>query len=60
MTKLKYFREIAGYTQEDMAKRLGLTKSGYTLKEQGKRSITVQEAIIISDAIKQPIKKIFA
>lgn len=59
MNKLKYYREKAGLTQQDVADCLGLSKSGYALKEQGRRAFTVEEGIAISDYIKQPIRKIF-
>lgn len=60
MNKLRLFREEADLTQEHMGKLLGLTKSGYALKEQGKRSFTVEEAIKAAKILKRPVEKIFA
>jgi DNA-binding XRE family transcriptional regulator len=59
LNKAKYFRELAGKTQQQVAEHLGLTKSGYALKEQGKRTFTIYEGIQFADFIKQPVKKIF-
>ena len=59
MNKAKYYRELAGKTQQQVADHMGLSKSGYALKEQGRRSFTVHEGIQFADFVGQPIKKIF-
>jgi DNA-binding XRE family transcriptional regulator len=59
MNKAKYYRELAGKTQQQTGEYLGLTKSGYALKEQGKRAFTIYEGIQFADFVKQPVKKIF-
>jgi DNA-binding XRE family transcriptional regulator len=60
MNKVKYFREAKGYTQQDLANFLHVTKSTFSLKEGGKRAFTIPEAIVLSDVLGQPIKKIFS
>lgn len=57
--RVKHFREKMGLTQEDVAKRLGLTKGGYALKEQGRREFTIAEAKILCRIFNQCFEKIF-
>lgn len=59
-TKLKKIREEFGYTQDDMANKLGYSsKSTYNMKEKGIRKITVEDAYKISKIFNTTIEKIF-
>ena len=44
LMNLKIYRNVYGYTQEDLAKVLGATKTSYANKETGRRKITLTEA----------------
>jgi len=58
--KLKEIREEFGYTQDEMAKRLGYnSKSAYNMKEKGTRKVTVEEAYTISKIFNKSIEEIF-
>ncbi len=58
--KLKEIREEFGYTQDEMAKRLGYnSKSAYNMKEKGTRKVTVEEAYTISRIFNKSIEEIF-
>lgn len=59
MNRLKQFRKAAGITQAVMAKRLGMSESGYCLIENGKRRITVQVGYDIADILNVDINDIF-
>lgn len=57
---LKKTREEFGYTQEEMAKKLGYSsKSSYNMKENGIRKVTVEEAYVISKLFNKTIEEIF-
>jgi len=58
-TKLRYYREKAGKTQQQMADSLNIHKSTYCLIEQGKRGLTIERAKKISEILGRPISKIF-
>lgn len=55
MNKAKFYRELAGLTQQEVANAMGLSKSGYALKEQGKREFSVFEGLRFAQIVKQPI-----
>lgn len=58
--KLKKIREQFGYTQQEMATKLGYnSKSTYNQKEKGIRKITVEEAHEISKIFNKSIEEIF-
>jgi DNA-binding XRE family transcriptional regulator len=58
--KLKKIREECGYTQDEMAKKLGHnSKSAYNMKENGTRKVTVEEAYKISKIFNKSIEEIF-
>lgn len=57
--KLKSLRIEHGYTQFDMAKRLGLSQSCYVLKENGHRSFTLEEAERIAKIFNGTISEVF-
>ena len=44
LMNLKIYRNVYGYTQEDLAKVLGVTKTSYANKETGRRKITLTES----------------
>lgn len=56
--KLKGYRVMAGYTQEDMAEALGISTPAYNAKEKGMTKISIKEAKIIADLIKEKVKNI--
>jgi putative transcriptional regulator len=56
---MKFYRKKAGLTQEELAKKLNVSKSYISLKETGKRSVSVEEAKSIAKALNAPVKKIF-
>lgn len=58
--KLKRIREEFGYTQDEMANKLGYSsKSTYNMKENGIRKVTVEEAHTISKLFSKTIEEIF-
>jgi transcriptional regulator with XRE-family HTH domain len=56
---IKYYREKAGLTQAELAKKLNVSKSYISLKETGKRGISVEEAQRFAKALNVSVKKIF-
>jgi transcriptional regulator with XRE-family HTH domain len=56
---MRFYRKKAGLTQEDLARLLNVSKSWVSLKENGKRKVTTEEAELISNAIKAPVRKVF-
>lgn len=46
-TRLKGYRVMAGFTQEDMAKILGVHRPYYTLKENGNKFTREQKVVIL-------------
>jgi len=59
MNNIKKYRKKAGLTQEELAKKMGVSKSFVCLKENGKRGISIEDAKLFSKALKVPIEKIF-
>jgi len=57
---LKAARISQGFTQDDMADLLDLSGSAYQKREQGTTEFKVKEAIIISNFLDEPIRKIFS
>ena len=49
LKKLKMLRKSAGYTQTQVAEVIGLQRTGYTVKEQGKVPISIEELCAIAD-----------
>ncbi len=49
--RISYFRKLKGYTQVEMAEKLGMPKSSYSALEN-KRKITCEQLIIIADVLK--------
>jgi DNA-binding XRE family transcriptional regulator len=56
---MRFYRKKAGLTQEELGKMLHISKSAVSLKESGKRTISIEEAKEISKFLKAPVKKIF-
>ena len=50
--KVKEYRKINGYKQEDLAKLLSVTQSAYSRKENGKRGFTINEISILKEVFK--------
>ncbi|WP_414150341.1 helix-turn-helix transcriptional regulator [Acetobacterium carbinolicum] len=60
MSKVRELRENRGYTQDDMAEKLGLkSKNAYSMKERGERKFSLEEANKISLIFEMPIEQIF-
>ena len=59
MNKIRQFREQAGLTQLDMAKRLGISESYYCQLETGKRRLSLDNALQISSVLKKTPNEIF-
>lgn len=59
MNRLRRARLAAGYTQEEMGRKLGLTMAGYRQKEVGERKITVEEAARIAEILGTSMDDIF-
>ncbi|MDW0071510.1 helix-turn-helix domain-containing protein, partial [Clostridioides difficile] len=56
---LKAGRIEAGYTQEELAYKIGIAKSTYNLKENGKRNFTEKEMIMISYILNKTMDELF-
>ena len=52
LKKLKMLRKSAGYTQTQVAEVIGLQRTGYTVKEQGKVPISIEELCAIAEFLK--------
>lgn len=50
--KVREYRKLNGYKQEDLAKLLSMTQSAYSRKENGKRSFTINEITILKNIFK--------
>jgi transcriptional regulator with XRE-family HTH domain len=48
--KIQEFRQNAGMTQEELAKKVGLSRGAVTSIEQGKRKVTVEELLKFCEA----------
>lgn len=59
MNNIKEYREQLNITQMEMAERLGITQQAYSRKERGERSFSIEEAIMLEDILKVPIKDLF-
>ena len=49
--KIKGYRIMAGFTQEEMSKALNIAVSSYNLKETGKREFTHSEMVAFVNKI---------
>jgi putative transcriptional regulator len=57
--KLKALRVENGYTQADLAKKLGISETSYILKENGHREFTLDEAELIAKIFNKTINEAF-
>lgn len=57
--KLKGARVEKGLTQEDMAKRIGISTYSYLMKENGKRDFTLSEMKKICNILDKELSEIF-
>ena len=48
MNKIAGYRKMLGMTQQDMAKRMQISRQTYSLKENGKISFSDDEKIILT------------
>ena len=53
--KLKNERDLLGITQEEMAKRLNISRSSYSLYESGKRQPDIDKLGQIADICNRPV-----
>lgn len=58
-SKLKGARVEKGLTQEDMAKRIGISTYSYLMKENGKRDFTLSEMKKICEILNKELSEIF-
>ena len=58
--KVKEYREIKGYTQEEIAGKLGINQNSYSRKENGKRGFTVKELLLLEKILGASISELFA
>lgn len=58
-SKLKGIRVEKGLTQEDMAKRIGISTYSYLMKENGKRDFTLTEMKKICEILGTELSEIF-
>ena len=58
-SKLKGARVEKGLTQEDMAKRIGISTYSYLMKENGKRDFTLTEMKKICEILDKELSEIF-
>ena len=52
ITKIKQYRKLNKYRQEDLAKILGIKQNTYSKKENGISKFTVDEITILKDIFK--------
>ena len=54
-TKLKGYRTMAGFTQEDLARLLGISRLSFILKENGERRFTESQEHMIFSYLKEKL-----
>lgn len=57
--KIKEFRKLKGYTQQQLADMLGIERSAYTRKEIGDRRFSIEEAFILEKYLEISIYELF-
>lgn len=57
--KLKSYRKEKRLSQTKMAEKVGIDRASYTLKENGNRKFTLEEAKTISDIFGVSIEELF-
>ena len=56
--KLRYWRDIAGLKQSDLAILIGCTEQNYNMKENGNTELKRKEMLSIQGALNEKMKKI--
>lgn len=56
---VKEYREAKGYTQEQVAKKLGIKQNTYSDKERGKSGFTVDELLKLEIILGASISELF-
>lgn len=59
LLKLRGKRVEKGFTQEEMAEKIGISTNAYNLKEQGKREFRVREINILLKLLECTYEDIF-
>lgn len=57
--RVKEFRELKGYTQQQMADIIGINRSAYTRKEKGNRRFSIEEAFVLEKILGVSIQELF-
>ncbi len=57
--KLREIRQAKGFTCENMAEQMGLTKATYSKKERGQITMTLNDADKISNILGSSVDEIF-
>ena len=50
--RVREYRKMNGYKQEELAKLLNVTQSAYSRKENGKRGFTINEITMLKNIFK--------
>lgn len=65
MKKTKYYRtckkvrKLLGFTQEQMARHIGMSRTSWMAVEKGTKQLTLDEAALVSESVKMPIDAIY-
>jgi transcriptional regulator with XRE-family HTH domain len=57
--KIKLFRNKLGYTQEEMAEKIGISFQSYSKIERNITDVNISRLIQIAEVLKIPIKELF-
>lgn len=57
--KVKEYRIIGGYTQREMADKLGISQPSYSQKENGDRGFTIEEIKKLKKILKVSYEQLF-
>ena len=57
---MKEYRKRKGYTQEQVAEKLGIKQNTYSEKENGKRGFNVKELLLLEKILEASISELFA
>lgn len=58
LNKIAGYRKMLGMTQQDMAKKMNISRQTYSLKENGKISFSDNEKVILKELLMQIFPKI--
>lgn len=58
--KVKEYRKKKGYTQKELAEKLGIKQNSYSDKENGKRGFNVKELLLLEKILDASISELFA